>query len=163
MVKLQASVVERWRLRVGVGIRCSLLTMNRPAVRDAALLLFRAVLGLIFIAHGVDKMFMDGMDEIVGQFSALGIPQPQIAGYATAIGEMIGGAFLVIGLLTTFAAAALAIVMVGAVYFVHWGNGLFNGDGGIEYPVVLCLSLLMIVVFGAGRVSLDRALSNVDT
>ena len=48
--------------------------MNRPAVRDAALLIFRAVLGLIFIAHGVDKMFMTGMDETVGQFSALGVP-----------------------------------------------------------------------------------------
>lgn len=162
MVKLRARRVGRWRLRVGAGIRCSLLTMNRPAVRDAALLLFRLVLGLIFIAHGVDKMFMDGMDETVGQFSALGIPQPQIAGYAAAIGEMVGGAFLVIGLLTTFAAAALAVDMVGALYFVHWGNGLFAGDGGIEYPLVLCMSLIMIVIFGSGRASLDRALSNVD-
>ena len=71
--------------------------MNRPAVRDAALLIFRAVLGLIFIAHGVDKMFMTGMDETVGQFSALGVPQPQLSGYIAAIGEMVGGAFLVVG------------------------------------------------------------------
>ncbi|WP_442903823.1 DoxX family membrane protein, partial [Gilvimarinus sp. 1_MG-2023] len=47
--------------------------MNRPAVRDAALLIFRAVLGIIFVAHGVDKMFFAGMDETTGQFSAWGI------------------------------------------------------------------------------------------
>ena len=59
-------------LRIGGGVQGNLFSMNRPAVRDAALLIFRAVLGLIFIAHGVDKMFMTGMDETVGQFSALG-------------------------------------------------------------------------------------------
>lgn len=136
--------------------------MNRPAVRDAALLIFRAVLGLIFIAHGVDKMFMTGMDETVGQFSALGVPQPQLSGYIAAIGEMAGGAFLVVGLLTTFVAGALALLMGCALYFVHLEHGLFAADGGIEYPLVLLVSLLMIVIFGSGRASMDGVLSNVD-
>ena len=63
--------------------------MNRPAVRDAALLIFRAVLGVIFVAHGVDKMFFSGMDEITGQFSALGVPQPHTSAYLAAFAEML--------------------------------------------------------------------------
>ena len=110
--------------------------MNRPAVRDAALLILRAVLGIIFVAHGVDKMFFTGMDETTGQFSALGIPQPQLSAYLASIAEMIGGAALVVGLLTTFVAGALALLMACALYFVHLGNGLFSADGGIEYPPV---------------------------
>lgn len=136
--------------------------MDKPAVRDAALLIFRAVLGVIFVAHGVDKMFMSGMDETIGQFSAWGVPQPQLSAYLAAIGEMIGGAFLVIGLLTTLAAGALALLAACALYLVHLDNGLFATDSGIEYPAVLVVSLLMIVVFGAGRASLDGVLNRVN-
>ncbi|MGX1739214.1 DoxX family protein [Corynebacterium flavescens] len=137
--------------------------MDKPAVRDAALLVFRAVLGIIFVAHGVDKMFMTGMDETIGQFSAWGVPQPQISAYLAALGEMIGGAFLVIGLLTTLVAGALALLAACALYFVHLDNGLFATDSGIEYPAVLVVSLLMIVVFGAGRASLDGVLSRANS
>ena len=136
--------------------------MNRPAVRDAALLIFRAVLGVIFVAHGVDKMFFSGMDEITGQFSALGVPQPHTSAYLAAFAEMLGGAALVVGLLTTFVAGALALLMACALYFVHMGNGLFAADGVVEYPLVLIVSLLMIVVFGSGRASVDGVLSRAD-
>lgn len=136
--------------------------MNRPAVRDTALLLLRAVLGLVFVAHGVDKMLFAGIDETTGQFSAMGIPQPHVSAYIAALGEMIGGSLLVVGLLTTFVAGALALFMACALYFVHLGHGLFAADGGFEYPAVLIASLVMIVVFGSGRVSLDGVLSRVD-
>ena len=69
------------------------------------------------------------------------------------------GALLVVGLLTTFVAGALALLMAAAVWFVHLGNGLFAADGGVELPAVLIAALLMIVVFGAGRASLDGVLS----
>ena len=136
--------------------------MNNPAVRDAALFIFRAVLGTIFVAHGVDKMFFAGMDETIGQFSAMGIPQPQLSAYLAAISEMLGGAALVVGLLTTFVAGALALLMACALYFVHLGHGLFAADGGFEYPLVLIAGLLMIVVFGSGRASVDGVLSRAD-
>lgn len=138
------------------------MLMNRPAVRDAALLILRAVLGLVFVAHGVDKMFFAGIDETTGQFSAMGIPQPHVSAYIAAIGEMVGGSLLVVGLLTTFVAGALALFMACALYFVHLGNGILAADGGFEYPAVLIVSLLMVVVFGSGRASLDGVLSRVD-
>jgi len=64
--------------------------------------------------------------------------------------------------LVSCVAGALALLMGCALYFVHLGHGLFAADGGIEYPLVLLLSLLMIVIFGSGRASMDGVLSNVD-
>ncbi|WP_293768502.1 DoxX family protein [uncultured Corynebacterium sp.] len=136
--------------------------MDRPAVRDAALLIFRVVLGVVFVAHGVDKVFFTGMQATTDQFAAWGVPQPTASAWLCAICEMVGGSLLVVGLLTTAVAGALALLAACAGYFVHVGNGLFNADGGFEYPLVLVVSLLMIVVFGAGRASLDGVLSRVE-
>jgi len=133
--------------------------MDKPAVRDAALLLLRLVLGIVFVAHGWDKLLITGLTETTGQFSAWGVPQPKLSAYLVMAGELLGGALLVVGLLTTFVAGALALLMAAAVWFVHLGNGLFAADGGVELPAVLIAALLMIVVFGAGRASLDGVLT----
>lgn len=133
--------------------------MDKPAVRDAALLLLRLVLGIVFVAHGWDKLLITGLTETTGQFSAWGVPQPKLSAYLVMAGELLGGALLVVGLLTTFVAGALALLMAAAVWFVHLGSGLFAADGGVELPAVLIVALLMIVVFGAGRASLDGVLT----
>ena len=133
--------------------------MDKPAVRDAALLLLRIVLGIVFVAHGWDKLLITGLTETTGQFSAWGVPQPKLSAYLVMAGELLGGALLVVGLLTTFVAGALALLMAAAIWFVHLGNGLFAADGGVELPAVLIVALLMIVVFGAGRASLDGVLT----
>lgn len=128
-------------------------------VRDAMLLILRAVLGFMFIAHGWDKFFLTGLTETMGQFSAWNVPQPKLSAYLAATTELVGGALLVIGLLTTITAGALALLMACALYFVHLSHGVFVNQGGVEYTAVLVVSLLVIVVFGAGRASLDEVLS----
>lgn len=138
--------------------------MDKPVVRDAALLIFRAVLGLVFVAHGWDKLFLTGITETTGQFSAWQVPQPKLSAYVAGIAELIGGALLMVGLLTTIVAGALALLMLAAAYFVHLGQGFFGDNGlvsggGVEYPIVLIAGLLMIVVFGSGRASVDGVLS----
>lgn len=152
-------MVQRLRVTAEPVFGCSLIVMDKPAVRDAALLFLRAVLGVVFVAHGWDKFFLTGLTETTGQFSAWGIPQPKLSAYLTAGAELVGGALLVVGLLTTFVAGALALLMLAAAYFVHLGHGFFVATGGIEYPLVMITALLMIVVFGAGRASLDGVLS----
>ena len=132
--------------------------MDRPAVRDATLLLLRLVLGVIFVAHGYRMIFLDGMDETTGQFSAWSVPQPRLSAWIAALTHLIGGALLVIGLLTTIVAGVLALIMLSATYFVGLENGLFVEHGGMEYTLVLTISLVMIVVFGAGRASVDGVL-----
>ena len=132
--------------------------MDKPAVRDAALLLLRVVLGTVFVAHGWDKLLITGLTETTGQFSAWGVPQPKLSAYAVMVVELLGGAMLVVGLLTTLVAGILALLMAAALWFVHVPQGFFVSDGGVEYPVALIAALGMVVVFGAGRASLDRVL-----
>lgn len=136
--------------------------MDQPVVRDVALLIFRAVLGVVFIAHGFQHMFISGITETTGQFSALGIPQPKLSAYVVSVAELIGGGFLVVGLLTTFVAGALALLMLAAIYFVHLTEGFFVANNGFEYALVMMVALLMIVVFGAGRASLDGVLTRAE-
>ena len=133
--------------------------MNRPAVRDFALLVLRLVLGAVFVAHGYNHWFEMGMAETGRQFAALGVPQPQLSAYLTGTVELIGGAFLAVGLLTTITASLLALIVLAAGYFVHLDNGFFIEAGGVEYALVLAAALFIITVFGTGRVSLDGVLT----
>ncbi|MDK8880240.1 DoxX family protein [Corynebacterium sp. MSK008] len=133
--------------------------MNRPAVRDFALLVLRLVLGAVFVARGYNHWFEVGMAETGRQFAELGVPQPQLSAYLTGTVELIGGAFLAVGLLTTITASLLALLVLAAGYFVHLGNGFFVEAGGVEYTLVLAAALFIITVFGTGRASLDGVLT----
>jgi len=133
--------------------------MDKPAVRDAALLLLRIVLGTVFVAHGWDKLMITGLTGTAGQFSDWGVPQPQLSAWLVMAVELLGGALLVVGLLTTLIAGLLALLMVAAVWLVHLDAGFFTAHGGVEYPVVMLAALIIIVVFGSGRVSLDGVLT----
>lgn len=141
----------------GTGI---LMGMDRPFIRESALLLLRLVLGVVFIAHGWDKMFITGPVETAGQFSAMGVPNAQFSAYAAGIVELLGGGLLILGFLSTIVAGILILQMGAAIFFAHWGNGFFVGDGGPELVMVLIAALVIIVVFGAGRVSLDRVFAD---
>mgnify|MGYP002712658492 CR=1 FL=1 len=132
--------------------------MNSPALRDFALLMARLVLGVVFIAHGYQHWIGNGMRRTAEQFAQSGVPQPRLSAYFAGSVELVGGAMLIIGLLTTIVAGILALMMVAAAYFVHLGAGFFASDGGIEYPLILVVLLGLIVVFGSGRVSLDKVL-----
>lgn len=130
--------------------------MDRPAVRDGALLIVRLIIGAIFVAHGWEKIFITGIDKTVGYFVGWGIPQAELTVWLVAVVEMVAGALLILGLLAPIAAGVLIIEMAGAAWFVHMENGLFIGDGGLELVLALIAGLVVIVAFGAGRASLDR-------
>lgn len=132
--------------------------MNRPAVRDFALLLARFIVGVVFIARGYQHWVGVGMRTTSQQFAEAGVPQPRLVAYAAGSVELIGGAMLIIGLLTTIMAGLMTVMVLVAAYFVHLPNGFFAEDGGVEYPLILAVLLGLIVVFGAGRASLDRVL-----
>lgn len=137
----------------------TLIRMNRPAVRDFALLLLRAALGVVFVARGYQRWFGAGMRQTAEDFAAAGVPQPTLSAYLAGTAELLAGTFLIIGLLTTIAASLLALVVLAGGYFVHLEHGFFVEDGGVEYALVLAAALFMIVVFGSGRASLDGVLT----
>ncbi|WP_018018024.1 DoxX family protein [Corynebacterium capitovis] len=133
--------------------------MNRPAVRDFTLLVLRLVVGAVFVAHGYRRWFETGMSASAAQLAEAGVPQPALSSYLAGACELVGGSLLIIGLLTTLVAAVLFLLTAAAAYFVHLGHGFFVETGGIEYPVVLAAALLVVVVFGSGRASLDGVMA----
>ncbi|MBN9644724.1 DoxX family protein [Corynebacterium mendelii] len=136
--------------------------MDKPVVRDGALFVFRCVIGFVFAAHGYQKLFVAGPGQTTAYFLSQQIPQPALAAWLTAICELVGGILLIIGLVTTIAAGVLAVIMVGAFWFVTRSGGLFVATGGSEYVVVLWAALVTIVVFGPGRASIDGAVGQRD-
>src|SRR5262249_18577540 len=117
-------------------------SVDRPTV-DLSLLLLRVVVGVIFVAHGSQKLFGafggPGLAKIVQDPPAGMGP----LGYLVTIGEFFGGLGLIFGFLTRFSAASLIVIMIGAIATVHGPNGFFlaadlpNYKVGYEYNVAL--------------------------
>lgn len=129
-----------------------------PIRTDAALLVLRATIGTIFVAHGAQKLFVYGFAGVTGAFGQMGVPLPQIAGPATGVVEFFAGLALIVGLLTRLSGFGLAITMVGAIGFAHLGAGFFAPDG-IEFPLALLGGSIALALSGAGRYSLDALIA----
>jgi putative oxidoreductase len=136
-------------------------------VRDSmSLLALRLPLGVIFMAHGSQKLFGlfggQGISATLKTFEeTMGIPP--ILTILAMIAEFGGGLGVLIGCLTRLSALGIATVMVVAIYKVHLINGFFlnlaciPGRGsGIEYTIALLGMAVYLVMNGGGRWSADR-------
>jgi len=121
---------------------------------DWALLIARVIVGIIFMAHGAQKVF--------GAFGGSGLAAVVEGmgpiGYLVAIGEFFGGLGLVVGFLSRFSAAANIVIMLGAIFKVHGKNGFFSSDGGFEYNLALIGLLVPTLLVGPGAYALSRLL-----
>ncbi len=136
------------------------LRMNTAsATSDVALLLARLGLGGVLIAHGWQKHDEQGVSDTAAGFDAMGIPFPEAAAHYATYVELLGGALLVIGLLTPVAGLLVVGDMGGAFWFAHRGNGVFAGEGGYELVAVIGLLALTLAAVGAGRLSLDALIA----
>lgn len=116
---------------------------------DLGLLLIRVGLGVVFFAHGVQKL--QGLDSVVGFFGALGL-HPLFA-YLVAIVETLGGLAMIVGLWSHWAAKFLAIIMIVAIALVKGSKGFL---GGYEFDLMLLLAALGVLFTGPGKYSLDE-------
>ena len=129
-------------------------------------LMVRIPLGLIFMAHGSQKLLgLFGGPGLSGTFKTfeakLGIPP--IFTLLAIIAEFGGGFGVLTGFLTRLSATGIAAVMAVAIYKIHWLNGFFlnmacaPGRGhGIEYNLALLGMALYLVIAGGGQWCLDR-------
>jgi putative oxidoreductase len=129
-----------------------------PALTDTALLVGRVLLGVLFLAHGWQKAFTNGIKGTAAFFGQAGVPVPTGSAWVAAILELVGGALLVLGLLVPVAALLLVLDMVGAYLFVHAGNGLFIEQGGFELVAALGAGCVLLLALGGGRYSIDHRL-----
>jgi putative oxidoreductase len=114
------------------------------------------------MGHGAQKLWGSfgghGLKGTAGFFEAIGLKPGHLHASAAGIAEFGGGALLVLGLFTPFAAAALIAVMTAAVITVHGPKGVWATDGGYEYNLVLATVAFALAGTGAGNWSLDHAL-----
>jgi putative oxidoreductase len=136
--------------------------MWNPAT-DVGLLLLRFAVGGVFLAHGAQKVFGVWGGPGIGGFTevlrAFGYRNPEILVWVTAMTELIGGAGVVLGLLTPLAASGLLALMINTV-LLKAGNGFFiagpPGAAAVELDVVLGLAAAALVLTGSGRIALDN-------
>jgi putative oxidoreductase len=127
-------------------------------VTDVALLLVRVVLGATMIAHGVNHWVGGGrIAGTAGWFGGLGLRQPVLQAWLSVLTEIAAGVLLVLGLLTSFAAAAVISVMLVAGLLAHRTNGFFVFKEGYEYVLVLGVVALALGILGPGWLSVDHA------
>lgn len=117
-------------------------------IRDVMALVARLVVGVTFVAHGYQKVGINGMDKVVASFGEMGLPP--VAAWFTAIVELGGGIALILGVLLPVAGILLAVIMVGAIFTAHFGAGFFSSGGGFEYPMVLAGVSLALGFSGPG-------------
>ena len=139
--------------------------LERVLASDAGFgtLALRIPIGIIFVAHGAQKLFgaFGGYGlEGTGQFMAsLGLTPGYLMALLAGSAEFFGGLALLLGVLVRPAAAALAFAMLVAIFSVHIDKGLFMDKNGYEYALALLGASVALLISGAGRVSLDRAIA----
>ena len=118
-----------------------------------ALLVARVVVGVIFMAHGSQKLFgAFGGPGLAGVVKMMGP-----VGYPVSVAEFFGGLGLLVGVLSRFSAFWLIVNMIGAIILVNAKNGFFLGPKpGLEYALARIGLLAVILLAGPGRFSLGR-------
>ena len=126
--------------------------------RDVALLVARIAVGVVFIAHGWQKLG-GGIGGTAKMFTMMGVPVPGVSAvYATFV-ELVGGAALIVGAAVPLFGALLFLDMAGAFVFVHAGHGLFADKGGFELVLTLGVAALLLAATGSGRFGLDALIT----
>ena len=131
--------------------------------------LARIILGIIFFAHGSQKVFGwfggPGLRQTLRTLTE-GLGLPTIIALSAVGSEFVGGVALILGFLARIGALVIVINMLAAIFMVHGKYGLFMnwfGDrkgNGIEYHLLAIALAIVIIAKGAGACSLDGLLLN---
>jgi putative oxidoreductase len=138
---------------------------------DLILTLLRLTLGVIFFAHGAQKMLGwfggNGFNATMNGFEQMGIPA--VFAFLAIAAEFFGAIGLLLGLLGRVAAFGIVVNMVVAIVMVHGRYGFFmnwvgNQPGeGFEYHLLAIAIAVAIVIRGSGAFSIDHLLSRPTT
>lgn len=131
-------------------------------------LILRLTLGFVMFPHGAQKL--------LGWYNGFGFSGtlsfftetmhlPWLVAFLIIIGEFFGSLGLLVGFLTRFSAASIAVIMLGAISLVHWPHGFFmnwfgkQAGEGYEYHLLVLGISIVLVIIGAGRWSVDGVIA----
>jgi putative oxidoreductase len=126
-------------------------------------LALRIPVGIIFAAHGAQKLFGAfggyGLEGTGQFFESIGLTPGYLMALLAGGAEFLGGLALILGLLVRPSALVLAFTMLIAIVTVHLDKGLFMANNGYEFGLALLAISVALVFSGAGSFSVDRTLS----
>ncbi len=125
--------------------------------QDWGLLALRIAVGAVFIYHGVQKFGLWSADSGVALTSGMLVVMKILS-----VAETLGGAALILGFLTRWAALGFTIIMLGALYIKIqvWGIGFAGAQGvGWEFDLILLAASIHLFLVGAGKTALDNLMS----
>lgn len=132
-------------------------------------LILRLGLGLVMFSHGAQHLLGwfggPGFDAAMTAFTVQ-LQLPKIVAVMVVVVEFFGGVGLILGAYARIAAFGVICLMAGAIALVHWSNGFFiswtdgKGGQGFEFHLLAITIGIIIMIWGAGRWSVDRALEH---
>lgn len=127
----------------------------------AAPVVVRLIVGFLMFVHGIDKLSR-GAEGIAGfgEFlSSQGVPAGVAAAWFVTFLELVGGAMLIVGLLSRVIVVLMTLELIGAIALVSGANGIIGQEGvGFERDLAYIMGFLAILLLGPGRPSLDHLL-----
>jgi putative oxidoreductase len=147
--------------------------LHPPVTGHSSILIIRLMTGTVFFWEGILKFVY--ANQGVGRFTKLGFPFPETTAHVIATGEIIGGLLLIFGLFTRITAFYFVVQMIVAVLStkidLYFGRsplpmppappkmGIWAVMHEIRSDYAQILTCLFLIIEGAGRRSLDFALS----
>jgi putative oxidoreductase len=132
------------------------------ATASLGLLIVRTTLGLLMAAHGSQKLLGwfggHGLAGTAGFFDSLGFRPGRFFATLASATEVTSGLLLALGFLGPIGPALMISVMIVAAVSMHWKNGVFAANGGIEVPLLYGVVAAGLLLTGPGQYSLDAAL-----
>jgi putative oxidoreductase len=129
-----------------------------PLHTDWGVAVLRVIVGFTFFMHGWQKLFQFGLPGVTNAFTQMGVPLPGVTAPLVSVLELVGGALLILGLLTRPAAILLAIDMLVATLLVHLPAGFFLPNG-VAFVLLLLAGAVALVLTGPGAFAVDRIIA----
>ncbi|MEH6454452.1 MAG: DoxX family protein [Psychromonas sp.] len=141
----------------------SLLNKVTTSIPNWSALVLRIPVGLIFMAHGAQKLFAMfggyGLEGTGEWMASIGLSPGYLMALMAGSAEFFGGLFIILGLLTRPTALVLGITMLVAIVTVHLENGLFMTNNGYEFGLALAVISFALMLQGGGRLALDNLIA----
>ncbi|MGB2692253.1 MAG: DoxX family protein [Thermodesulfobacteriota bacterium] len=135
--------------------------------QDWGALIARIFLGVVILPHGLQKLLGlfggYGFTATVEYFSSTGIPS--VIGVLIILAESFGMLLLILGLISRISAAAMVVIMLGAIFMAHAQFGFFmnwfgsQAGEGFEYHLLALGLALVVLLRGGGKWALDSEIS----